>query len=86
MAVRFLKEAKERTDGKLASLFDEARAHYEVVAENLHKVSEFFPFPPQSEEIEDKARCEDAIGCLTKAREAEGLGLESMKTICSKLP
>ena len=85
MAVEFLKEAKERTDGKLAPLFDDAKAHYEVVAENLGKVSGIFPFPPQAEEVADRTRCEEAIEYLANARKAEELGLKSIETILSRL-
>lgn len=43
-AVEFLKEAKGLMDDQNSSLFDEALGHYEVVAQNLKRVSEIFPF------------------------------------------
>lgn len=79
MAVKFLKEAKERIGNESSSLFDEALEHYEVVAQNLRKVSEVFPFPPKGDEIKDTGRCKAAIEHLTQAREAEELGLKSLE-------
>ena len=84
-AVKFLKEAKGRLGGKFSSLFDEATEHYEVIAQNLQRISELFPFPPKGEEIKDAIRCRDAIECLTKARKAEELGLKSLEKIMMKL-
>ncbi len=83
-AVEFLKEAKERIGGESVPLFDEAIEHYEVVAQNLKKVSEIFPFPPK-DEIKGIADITHAIECLQKAREAEKLGLESLKKIDQSL-
>ncbi len=85
MAVEFLKAAKGRIGGKPGSLFDEAREHYRIVADNLKKVSETFPFPPKGDEIKDAARCKVAIEHLTNAREAEELGLKSLEKIVSAL-
>lgn len=85
MAVEFLKEAKKRVGNRSDSLFDEAGKHYEVVAQNLRRVSEAFPFPPKGDEIKDTARCKDAIECLTEAREAEESGLKSLKKILNAL-
>ncbi len=84
-AVSFLKEAKGRLGGKFGSLFDEAAEHYEVVAQNLRRVSELFPFPPKGGEIKDTIRCKDAIEFLTKARAAEELGLKTLEKITLKL-
>ena len=83
-AIEFLKEAKERVGGKSGALFDEAIEHYEVVAQNLKKVSETFPFPPK-EEINDTTCCKTGIEHLKKAREAEKLGLESLRKIVQAL-
>lgn len=84
-AESFFKEAKGRLGGKFSSLFDEATEHYEVVAQNLQRVSELFPFPPKGDEIKDAIRCKDAIERLTKARKAEELGLKSLEKITRKL-
>jgi len=80
-AVEFLKEAKERLGGPAAP-FDEAISNYEVVAENLKKVAELFPFlGRQPEHIEDEGRRAEAAEALRAAREAEAAGLESLAEI-----
>ena len=84
-AVKFLKEAKEHTGGKLSSLFDEAAEHYEVVAQNLKNISEIFPFPPKGGEIKDTARCTTALGHLMSAKKAEQSGLRALEKMLSKL-
>ncbi len=91
-AVKFLKEAKEWT-GTLVSLFDEALKHYEVVAKNLNKISEMFPFPPpgwkvttsETDEIKDITRIETALKYLRDARNAEESGLKALEKIRSEL-
>ncbi|MCK4529095.1 hypothetical protein KAW18_17150 [candidate division WOR-3 bacterium] len=83
-AVEFLKEAKGRIGNKHSPLFKEAIKHYEVVAQDLNKVSELFPFPPKGE-IKDTTRCKVVIECLKEAREAEKRGLESLKKIVQTL-
>ncbi len=84
-AVRFLKEAKERIDGKLSPLFDEATSHYEMVAHCLNNVSEAFPFPPKGEEIKDVNRLQTARKFLKDARRAEELGLKTLERIVAEL-
>lgn len=79
-AVEFLKEAKQRIGEESVPLFDEAIGHYEVVAQNLRKVTEIFPFPPK-DEIKGIADITHAIECLQEAREAEKLGLEFLEKI-----
>ncbi len=82
-AVEFLKEAKERlNDFKLDPLFDEAISHYDVVARNLKRVEELFPFHTRKpEHIQDEARRNKAIEALKTARAAEEKGLESLQKI-----
>ncbi len=80
-AVEFLKEAKERLGGPAAP-FDEAIANYEVVAENLKKVAELFPFHGlKSEHIQDESRGAEAAEALRAAREAEEAGLAALVKI-----
>jgi hypothetical protein len=80
-AVAFLKEAKERLGGS-AGPFDEAIASYEVVAENLKKVAELFPFFEREEgHVKDKERCAQATTALRAAREAEEKGLAALAEI-----
>lgn len=79
LAVEFLKEAKERI-GRAGKLFDEAMKHYEVVAQNLKKVVELFPFPPKGGEV-DNTRYKDALEHLMKAKDAEKYGLKSLEEI-----
>ena len=78
-AVKFLGEAKERLGGKLSPLLGEAAEHYKVVAQNLQRVTELFPFPPKGDEIKDTARCKEAVECLTRAQRAEEQGLSSLE-------
>ncbi len=84
-AVDFLKEAKNRLDKKLNSLFDRATEHYEKVALNLNRVSEIFPFPPKGEEIKDEDRRQTAIECLNEAKKAEEAGLKALEKILKEL-
>jgi len=88
-AVGFLKEAKERLDEELNPLFDETIGHYEVVAQNLKKVVETFPFLVSDEEkeknIKDEARRRQAIEALKAAREAEAGGLKVLEKIVGEL-
>ena len=84
-AVEFLKEAKERL-GEPAAPFDEAIGYYEVVAENLKKVAELFPFHGlKSEHIQDEGRRAEAAAALRAAREAEAAGLAALAKIRDEL-
>ena len=84
-AVEFLKEARERIDGSTDSLFDEATASYQTVAEELRKVSELFPFPPKGNHVNDEERCKSAVAHLRTARNAEEAGLEMLGKIAAAL-
>jgi len=84
-AVEFLKEAKNRLDKKLDSLFDQATEHYEKVAHNLNRASELFPFPPKGNQINDAERCRTAVEHISEAKDAEEAGLEALEKILKKL-
>ncbi len=86
-AVQFLKEAKKRLgDESLDQVFDEAIGHYEVVARNLNKVADTFPFHGISpEHIKDESRRRTAIEALTAARNAEEAGLKALDKIANSL-
>lgn len=85
-AVKFLKEAEERIGGQLKSLFGEARKHYRVVANNLKKVADTFPFLTRKpEHIKDKERCRKAIELLKIARDSESSGLNTLEKIVETL-
>jgi len=80
-AVEFLREAKERL-GEPAGPFDEAIGQYEVVAAELKKVAELFPFVEREEgHVKDKGRCAAAAAALLAAREAEEKGLAALEQI-----
>lgn len=81
--VDFLKEAKERLDGDTESLFDDAIKQYQVVADRLGKVAGSYPFNPAAgqDKIPVDDQCQQAIGWLKEAREAEAAGLELLKKI-----
>jgi hypothetical protein len=85
--VQFLKEAKERINGKTGSLFNEAAEHYEAVHENLQKVSELFPLPlnRSTDTITDSELSQTAIKHLRDARKAEEAGLKMLEKIYSEL-
>ncbi len=85
-AVKFLEEAKERINNNLVSLFNDAIKNYEIVAQNLNKVAETFPFFGRTpEHIKDQTRLETAIECLKAARSAEESGLKVLEQIALKL-
>jgi hypothetical protein len=79
--VGFLKEAKGRVGGVAQSQFDEAIKHYDNITQNLKKVSETFPFPPQGGEVKDKTLVGKGMGYLKQAREAEEDGLNALREI-----
>jgi hypothetical protein len=84
-AVGFLEEAKERL-GEAAGPFDEAIAHYELVAENLKKVAGLFPLiGRRPEHIQDEGRRADAAEALRAAREAEEGGLKALAKVAGEL-
>jgi hypothetical protein len=86
-AVEFLKEAKGRINKQeLNPLFDEAIQHYKVVADNLKKVEDLFPFHElKPEHIQEEDRRAKAIEALKTARDAEAQGLESLAGIVNAL-
>ena len=89
-ATDFLREAKERLDNSLSSLFDDAIGHYEEVSRNLKKVSETFPFmnvshKQKKENMKDEERRRAAVVSLQAAREAEEKGLAILQQIEDKL-
>jgi hypothetical protein len=92
-AVGFLKEAKSRladqAAGKLdeaVTSFDDAIGHYSVVAENLQRVEDQFPFHGlEPEHIKDPERLSVATACLKAARNAEAAGIGALEKIVDKL-
>lgn len=85
-AVGFLREARERIGGETGPLFEEATSHYEVVAENLRRVADTFPFHGRKpEHIEDETRRDTALECLKAARAAEESGLGALARIVGAL-
>lgn len=84
LAIWFLGEARQRLNGKLRPLLDEAIDAYSPVAARLASVMDLFPFPP-SGEIEDRERQLKAVEHLKRAREAEEKGLKSLEKIVTTL-
>jgi hypothetical protein len=85
-AVLFLKEARERVNGKVKPLFDEAVEHYSEVADNLEKAVKSYPFDSEASGsivVDDQSR--EATKVLRKAREAEAAGLHVLERIVSEL-
>ncbi len=86
LAVEFLKEARERLSDDLVVLFAEAIKCYEVIRDNLKKVTEQFPFEARKpEHVRDPQRKKEAIAALKKARDAEESGLKSLQKIVDAL-
>jgi len=83
--VEFLKEAKERINGKLSNLFDEAIKQYEIVSENLGKISRIFPFPMKDEEVKDENLLNTASEYLKIARKAEESGIRIIEKIFTSI-
>ena len=84
-AAQFLKEAKERLDGTVSPLLDEAAGHYGDVHARLQQVSELFPFPPKRDEVTERPRCQEAVGNLRAARKSEEAGLKALERIVAAL-
>ncbi|MGC9347389.1 MAG: hypothetical protein ACP5JG_04545, partial [Anaerolineae bacterium] len=87
-AVGFLAEAKERLAGQAEGAFDEALAHYGVVAEKLGKVAEAYPWDDEASDedtlpVDAKSRA--AVGDLQAARQAEAAGLQALEKIVQAL-
>lgn len=88
LAVDFLREAKVRLPGRADVHFDEAAAHYAVVAENLGKVAELYPWLRGASDedvlsVDDWSRA--AVEALGAAKEAEGAGLQALEAIVAAL-
>jgi hypothetical protein len=85
-AVRFLEEARQRLDGRVAGALDRAIADYRSVAECLEAVAGAFPFEGlQPEHIHDPARVDTALRSLRAASDAEAAGLEALQQIVDAL-
>ena len=87
-AVGFLEEAKGRLAGWADALFDDALAHYRVVAESLGKVAEVYPWTFEASDedvlpVDDRSRA--AIQVLQAARDAESAGLRALDKIVQAL-
>ncbi len=81
---QFLREAKERLNGNVSTLLEEAAQRYDMVHQHLEKVSSLFPFPPGSE-ITDEERCNNAVNYLKNARMEEEAGLKLLNMIVKAL-
>lgn len=88
-AVEFLEEAKRQLDPSLGRLFDRAVEHYELSAQNLHKLTLLFPLevPPlqRTTNLKNPQRRLEAIEYLNKARAAEIEGLKVLSEIAARL-
>lgn len=86
-AVAFLQEAGHRLGKNTSSLFDEATASYQLVADRLSKVSEAYPWTPEGgpKTIPVDDQCLRAAGWLKEAREAEAAGLAILERIVAEI-
>jgi hypothetical protein len=100
LAAAFLREAKSRLDGGLGALFDDAIARYDTTADHLACAAEALPLlwernmddgqRKRAEEemaanLEDDARRQKAIDCVTAARDAEAEGVAALAKILPPL-
>jgi DNA-binding transcriptional ArsR family regulator len=85
--IDFLQEAEERLKGRAKSLFEEAKGHYEIVAQKLARVSELYPFSPElkMDPIKTDAKSREAVETLKVARDAEAAGLKALEKILNAL-
>lgn len=79
----FLAEAKERLGGDLGSLFDEAREHYQAVADNLEAINKRCQ-AHDTQDVDPIDR-EKTIEQLTLARESEAKGMAALEAIVAAL-
>jgi hypothetical protein len=85
-AVEFLREAKQRLNDNLRSLFDRAISEYETVAYNLKAVSEAFPFQQcKNRLVEADDQTLAAVEILKQARDAEACGLDVLAELLAKI-
>jgi hypothetical protein len=87
-AVKFLQEAKVRLSNKVKPLLDKAIENYEIVANNLTKVAELYPFDMKKltvDPIEINETSKVSVDFLKKAREAESKGLLNLENIIELL-
>ncbi|MFX0042481.1 MAG: winged helix-turn-helix domain-containing protein [Candidatus Hodarchaeota archaeon] len=87
-AVKFLQEAKVHLNNKVKPYLEKAIENYEIVANNLTKVAELYPFEMKKLTIDpiginDKSKV--TINLLKKAREAESNGLRDLENIIELL-
>ena len=84
MACMFLEETKQRINGSVRPLLNEAIDSYYPIADSLNKVADLFPMFPQGE-INDPERCKKALVHLKRARDAEATALKSLEKIVANL-
>lgn len=88
LAVEFLAEARERLSGEAGDLFDGARQHYQVVADNLRPLAERFTeenTAQNEKDIQDDAIRAEIVAHLRAARAAEAEGLAALERIVEAL-
>jgi hypothetical protein len=87
-AVGFLEEAKQRIAGNASALFDEALAHYQVVADNLGKIENIYPWTFEAsadDTLPIDVKSKIAVDALQLAKQAEGNGLLILERILQEL-
>ena len=85
-AVKFMAEAKKKVGTGYEKLFDDAIAHYKVVADHLEKLRELYPFCEMKPEfLEDSSRMKESVEHLKEAKRAEEYCLILMRKIHKEL-
>ena len=86
LAVGFLLEARDRMPGRFSPMLDESIGQYQIVAQNLGKVADLFPFEDhRPEHIKDEKRRAVGVEHLKRAKEAEEAGLQILQKIVDEI-
>ena len=83
LGVEFLAEAKQRLGGVAADLFDEAAAHYQVVAQSLEPIAA--RCAAGDLDLADQAIQGETVEQLRSARDAEAKGIAALEKIVAAL-
>ncbi len=84
-AKEFMNEAVERIGGIYSQLLKEAAEYYGEIEDNLKKLMELFPFPPEESHVTEDDRIREGAGLLAKAKDAEQSALMNIGNILKKI-
>jgi RNA polymerase sigma factor (sigma-70 family) len=86
-ALRFLREeVYDRVQEEAKPVVAEAISHYQIVYEQLERLySELFPWPQPRVAVAERDDIEDAVRCLTLARDADRLAIRTLEQLAALL-